>query len=123
MRAAAAFRSAALFYPKSEYSELAKENINIAKNQLAGQEMAVGRYYLKRGNPLAALKRFQTVIKEHKSTPFYQESLYRSLETYLLMGVDSQALITNKALKKNFPDSKWTLLAYDLLRESGLEDK
>ena len=54
-------------YPKSKYTLKAKENILIAKNQLAGQEVAVGRYYLKRNNPMSAIKRFKTVINEHKN--------------------------------------------------------
>ena len=110
-------------YPNSKYQELAKKNIKIAQNQLAGQEMAVGRYYLKKGNPLSALKRFQAVMHDHKNTPFYPESLYRTVETYLMMGVDRQALDTYNLLRKKFPDSKWTSSASIQIKESRLKDK
>ena len=116
------FSDLLILYPNSKYTKLAKENIVIAKNQLAGQEMAVGRYYLKRGNPIAALKRFQSVLTEHQQTPFYQESLYRTIEAYLMIGIDGQGMSTYRVLKKKFPDSKWTSLAYDQLKESSLED-
>ena len=110
-------------YPKSEYTGLAKKNIKVAKNQLAGQEMAVGRYYLKRNNPLAALKRFQTVRNQHRDTPFYPESLYRIVECYLVMGVDSQAINAYNVLKRKFPNGKWTLLAKTKLDESRLKEE
>ncbi|MAI97817.1 MAG: hypothetical protein CML37_03900 [Rhodobacteraceae bacterium] len=110
-------------YPKSEYSDLARKNIKIAKNQLAGQEMAVGRYYLKRDNPLAALKRFQTVRDQHSDTPFYPESLYRIVESYLVIGIDSQALLAYDSLIKRSPNSKWTLLAKTKLEESRLKEE
>ena len=110
-------------YPNSKYQELAKKNIKIAQNQLAGQEMAVGRYYLKRGNPLSALKRFQAVMHDHKNTPFYPESLYRIVETYLMMGVDRQALDAYNLLRKKFPDSEWMSLASTQIKESRLKDK
>ena len=110
-------------YPKSEYSDLARKNIKIAKNQLAGQEMAVGRYYLKRDNPLAALKRFQTVRDQHNDTPFYPESLYRIVESYLVIGIDSQALLAYDSLLKRSPNSKWTLLAKTKLEESRLKEE
>ena len=110
-------------YPKSEYTGLAKKNIEIAKNQLAGQEMAVGRYYLKRDNPLAALKRFQTVRNQHSDTPFHPESLYRIVESYLVMGIDSQAISAYRVLKRKFPNGKWTLLAKTQIDESRLKEE
>ena len=110
-------------YPKSEYTGLAKKNIKVAKNQLAGQEMAVGRYYLKRNNPLAALKRFQTVRNQHSDTPFQPESLYRIVESYLVMGIDSQALNAYGTLKRKFPNGKWTLLAKAKLDESRIKEE
>ncbi len=115
------FTDLIFLYPNSKYVDLAKQNIRVAENQLAGQEMAVGRYYLERGNPLAALKRFQTVIDEHQKTPFYPESLYRLIETYLMMGVDRQAVVTYNSLKNKYPDSRWTSLASNQLKNSRLK--
>ncbi len=117
------FSDLILLFPKSEYAALAKENIKIAKNQLAGQEMSVGRYYLKKANPLAALNRFQAVMKRHQNSPFYPEALYRTVETYLMMGVDTQALEAYNFLNKKFPKSKWTALAFSKLQESNLMDE
>ena len=62
-------------------------------------------------------------MDDHKNTPFYPESLYRTVETYLMMGVDRQALDTYNSLRKKFPDSKWTSLASIQIKESRLKDK
>ena len=91
-------------YPKSKYTLKAKENILIAKNQLAGQEVAVGRYYLKRNNPISAIKRFKTVINEHKNTPYYPEAIFRSIEAYVMLGINNKVLDYSAILKKDFPN-------------------
>ena len=106
-------------YPKSEYSIRAKENIIIAKSQLAGQEMAVGRYYLKRNNPLSAINRFKTVIEEHKNTPYYPEAIYRSMEAYSMLGVNNKVLSYAKKMNKEFPKSEWATLSVALIEKYG----
>ena len=71
----------------------AKRNITIAKSQLAGQEVAVGRYYLERNNPLSAINRFKTVIDDHKSTPYYPEALFRLIEGYAMLGINHKVKV------------------------------
>ena len=108
-------------YPKSKYTLKAKENILIAKNQLAGQEVAVGRYYFKRNNPMSAIKRFKTVINEHKNTPYYPEAIFRSIEAYIMLGVNNKVLDYSEILKKDFPNSEWNILASNLKEEYGIK--
>ena len=94
-------------YPKSKYVLKAKRNISIAKSQLAGQEVAVGRYYLERNNPLSAINRFKTVTNDHKNTPYYPEAIFRLIEAYSMLGINSRAINYSKILNKEFPDSDW----------------
>ncbi len=47
-------------YPTSQYVEDAQAKIRFARDQLAGKEMQVGRYYLERKEYLAAVSRFRT---------------------------------------------------------------
>ena len=108
-------------YPKSEYVLKAKKNISIAKSQLAGQEVAVGRYYLKRNNPLSAIRRFKTVIDDHKNTPYYPEALFRSIEAYAMLGINYKVIGYVKILQKEFPDSDWNNLALNLMKEYGIK--
>ena len=108
-------------YPKSKYALKAKRNITIAKSQLAGQEVAVGRYYLERNNPLSAINRFKTVIDYHKSTPYYPEALFRSIEGYAMLGISHKVKGYAKVLKKEFPNSEWIGLALNLMKEYGIK--
>ena len=108
-------------YPKSKYALKAKRNITIAKSQLAGQEVAVGRYYLERNNPLSAINRFKTVIDYHKSTPYYPEALFRSIEGYAMLGINHKVKGYVKVLKKEFPNSEWNSLALNLMKEYGIK--
>jgi len=38
-------------------------------DQLAGKEMTIGRFYLKNGDPIAAIGRFRTVIDTYRRPP------------------------------------------------------
>ena len=109
------------FYPKSKYSAKAKENILISKNQLAGQEVAVGRYYLKRNNPLSAIKRFKTVINDHENSPYYPEALFRSIEAYAMLGINNKIINYAKIIKKEFPNSEWNPLTLNLMDKYGIK--
>src|ERR1700740_593556 len=45
-------------YPNSEYAIQAKKKIEMARDQLAGKEMDVGRYYMKNRDFIGAINRF-----------------------------------------------------------------
>ena len=50
-------------WPDSEYVEDAKTKIRFARDQMAGKEMQIGRYYLERREYTAAIKRFRIVVE------------------------------------------------------------
>ena len=85
---------------------------------MAGQEVAVGRYYLERNNPLSAINRFKTVIDYHRSTPHYPEALFRSIEGYAMLGINHKVKGYVKVLKKEFPNSEWNSLALNLMKNT-----
>lgn len=68
------FRSLQVFselietYPGSDYAKLSEEKFGVALNQLAGKEMDIGRYYLKRGHYVAAIERFRVVVDDYGNT-------------------------------------------------------
>ena len=47
--------------------------------------------------------------KTVRSSKFSPETAYRLLEAYLMMGLVDNALVQEKRMKKEFPDSSWTL--------------
>jgi outer membrane protein assembly factor BamD len=50
-------------YPNSEYAVSAKQKITVARDQLAGKEMDIGRYYMNKRNYAGAINRFKVVIR------------------------------------------------------------
>jgi outer membrane protein assembly factor BamD len=107
-------------YPESVYARDARIKIDMTNDQLAGKEMAVGRFYLKRGEHLAAINRFRTVIETYQTTSHTAEALYRLTEAYLAIGVVDQAQASAAVLGYNFPGSDWYQDAYKLLESKGV---
>jgi outer membrane protein assembly factor BamD len=108
-------------YPKSEYVNDAKFKIQVAKDQLAGREMKVGRYYLEKSNYTAAINRFREVLAKYQSTRHTEEALYRLVEGYMRLGITHEAQTAAAVLGHNYPDSPWYKDAYALLKTGNLE--
>ena len=102
-------------YPDSPYADLAKQKFDKAEAQLAGQEMSVGRFYLNREKHLAAINRFETVVKLYPSSPYMVEALYRLVEANISLGILDKAEKNLNLLKRKFPDSVWTLDAEKMI--------
>lgn len=107
-------------YPTSEYADDAQQKLIVAKDQLAGKEMQIGRYYLEQRNYLAAIGRFQNVVTTYQDTREVEEALERLTEAYLSLGVTSEAQTAAAVLGHNFPNSPWYADAYKLLQTGGL---
>jgi outer membrane protein assembly factor BamD len=107
-------------YPKSEYADDARAKLIVAKDQLAGKEMQVGRYYLEQRNYLAAIGRFQVVVTDFQDTRHVEEALERLTEAYLSLGITSEAQTAAAVLGHNFPKSPWYQDAFKLLQTGGL---
>jgi outer membrane protein assembly factor BamD len=110
-------------YPDSEYVEDAQAKIRFARDQLAGKEMQVGRYYLERKEYLAAIKRFRVVVEQYSNTNQVEEALARLVEAYYSMGIVEEAQTAAAILGRNYPDSQWYADSYKLLQTGGIEPR
>lgn len=108
-------------FPQSEYAIDAKLKVDMVQDQLAGKEMAVGRWYEKQNQPVAALGRFKTVIDRYQTTSHTPEALYRMVEVSLYLGLTDQAEKDGAVLGYNFPGDPWYQQAYALLKSKGLK--
>ncbi len=108
-------------YPKSEYVEDARYKLQVARDQLAGKEMLVGRYYLNQHNYAAAINRFREVLAKYQTTRHTEEALLRLTEAYLGLGITNEAQTAAAVLGHNFPDLVWYKDAYARLQSDGLE--
>lgn len=107
-------------FPDSRFARDAKLKRDLALDHLAGKEMEVGRYYLKRGEYLPAINRFRVVVKDFQTTSQVPEALHRLVECYLALGITSEAQATGAVLGHNFPGSDWYLDTYALLTGQDL---
>ena len=108
-------------YPTSEYATEARRKLESARDQLAGKEMAVGRYYMDKRDFTGAINRFKTVVTQYQTTRHVEEALERLAEAYMALGIVGEAQTAAAVLGHNFPDSRWYQDAYNLVKSNGLE--
>ena len=102
-------------FPDSRYARDAGLKAELARDHLAGKEMEIGRYYLRRGKYVAAINRFRNVIERYQTTTHVPEALHRLTEAYLSLGVAEEARRTAAVLGYNFPSSQWYEDSYGLI--------
>lgn len=115
-----ALREVVRRFPTSEYARDARLKIDMTQNHLAGKEMNIGRFYMRRHNYIAAINRYKTVLEVYQTTSHVPEALHRLTESYLAMGVDHEAQVAAAVLGYNYPGSEWYADSYHLLQQKDL---
>jgi outer membrane protein assembly factor BamD len=110
-------------YPNTEYAVSARKKMEVARDQLAGKEMDIGRYYLDKRDYTGAINRFKVVVTKYQTTRHVEEALMRLAECYMALGVVQEAQTAAAVLGHNFPDSRWYKDAYGLVRAGGVEPR
>ncbi len=108
-------------YPESDYARDAALKLDMVQDHLAGKEMEIGRWYLRRNQHLPALNRFKTVVENFDTTAHVPEALHRLVETYLSLGLRQEAVTAAAVLGYNYPASPWYRDSYRLLSGEGME--
>jgi len=114
-QALAALREIVRRFPDSDYARDAKIKLDLTLDHLAGKEMQVGRYYLKRDDTLAAINRFRVVVENYQTTSHVPEALHRLVEAYLKLGITTEATKYAAVLGENYPSSLWYRDSYKLM--------
>lgn len=109
-------------YPQTEYARDARMKLDLTTDHLAGKEMDIGRYYLKRGDYLPAINRFQTVVDTYQTTTHAAEALYRLVEANTALGLTGEANKYAAVLGYNYPGSEWYAMAYVLIKPEDQAD-
>ncbi len=107
-------------YPDSEYAQSAILKFDLAFDHLAGKEMEIGRYYLKRKHYTAAINRFRTVVQDFQTTTHTAEALHRLVECYLALGFEEEAQTAAAILGYNYQSSPFYQDSFNLLKGRGL---
>ena len=102
-----ALKAVYTIFPKSEYARDAKLKRDLTQDHLAGKEMEIGRFYLRKKEYPAAIRRFQDVVKNYDTTSHVYEALYRLTVANLAIGLPEEAKRNAAVLARNANHSQW----------------
>lgn len=103
-------------FPETTYARDARLKIDLTRDHLAGTELHVGRFYLRRKQYLAAINRFKVVVDEYSDTTHVPEALYRIVESYETLGIHEEARKAAAVLGFNYPGTDWYEDAFELVQ-------
>lgn len=115
-----ALRTVIETYPDTEYARSSILKFDLAFDHLAGKEMEIGRYYLKRKHYAAAVNRFRIVVEDFQTTSHTAEALHRLVESYLSLGLTDEAQTAGAILGHNYQSTEWYQDSFALLTGQGL---
>ncbi len=102
-------------FPDTIYARDAKFKKDLTLDHLAGKEMEIGRFYLKRFYYQSAINRFKNVVDNYETTTHTPEALHRLVEAYTALGLTDEAQKAAAVLGHNYPGSNWYQASYSLL--------
>ncbi|MFC3302576.1 outer membrane protein assembly factor BamD [Parvularcula lutaonensis] len=108
-------------YPDTEYARDAQLKLDLTRDHLAGKEMDIGRWYLRRNQHIAAIGRFNNVLENYQTTAHTEEALHRIVEAYLELGLVDEARRHAAILGYNYPNSRWYRDTYRVFTKHGQE--
>ena len=106
-------------YPNSQYAEDVKFKINLVNEQLAGKEMYIARYYMKKSKWIPAIKRLMIIINEYDTTIFSEEALHRLVEIYYNLGNIKEAKKYASILGYNYNDGDWYKKSFKIVADKN----
>jgi outer membrane protein assembly factor BamD len=122
-KALKALREVIRRYPQSKYSRNARLKIDLTRDHLAGKEMSIGRFYLRKKEYIAAINRFKLVVENYQTTTHVPEALHRIAEAYAAIGMKEEAKKAASVLGHNYPGSEWYIDSYSLMTGRDVREK
>jgi outer membrane protein assembly factor BamD len=107
-------------FPKSKYTKDSVQKIILINENISAKHMNIGRFYQNQNKNIAALNRYKTIVREHSSSKFVPEALYRMVEIYFKLGLEDDAIKSASTIGFNYPDSKWYKYAYNLVNKENI---
>ena len=110
-------------YPDTDFALDSKYKLELILDIMAAKEMYIGRYYMKTEKWIAAINRFQNVIKYYDETPYIEEALHRLVEVYYKIGLIDDAKAIASVLGYNYGSSEWYKKSYKVFNKDYKKKK
>ena len=114
------FKKIILNYPNTKYAEDSKFKLDLVRDQLAGKEMYVARYYIKRNRWGPALSKLNKIVKYYETTAYIEEALHRLVEIHYKLGNIPAARKYASILGYNYNDGDWYKKSYNIVENKNL---
>ena len=106
-------------FPDSKYAKDGKLKVQYLNNRLAKNELNIGKFYLRKGAPASAIKRFKSILQNYQNSSVVPETLYRLSEALLIIGLKDESIKSRALLEYNFPKNDWTKLSERLFKNKS----
>lgn len=90
-------------FPNSNYADDAHQRMLFLRDRLAGYELGIARYYMKRHAYIAAANRALEVVTQFPSSQYVADGLAIMTEAYRELGMNTEADKSLKLLTFNYP--------------------
>ena len=104
-------------YPSTDFALDAKFKLDLIDETLAGKEMYIGRYYIKKEKWIAAINRFKYVVDNYNSTIYIEEALHRLVELHYKIGLIEESKKYAAVLGYNYQSSEWYEVSYQIFNK------
>jgi outer membrane protein assembly factor BamD len=94
-------------YPTSDYTAQASEQRKLVVHNLAAHEFVIGRFYLRFGSPLSAIKRFEFLLQEFPDYPEKDKVMLHLGLAFDQAKNPDQAKKIFDQLRTEYPQSPW----------------
>ena len=110
-------------FPRTDYALDASYKLELINDQLAKKEMYIGRYYMKTEKWIAAINRFQNIVKNYEETPYIEEALHRLVEIYYKIGLEEDSKSAAAVLGYNYGSGEWYKKSYAVFNKNYKKKK
>ena len=104
-------------YPSTDFALDAKFKLDLIDETLAGKEMYIGRYYIKKQKWIAAINRFKFVVDNYSSTIYIEEALHRLVELHYKIGLIEESKKYAAVLGYNYQSGDWYEVSYQIFNK------
>ncbi len=108
-------------YPNTDFALDSKFKLDLINDLLASKEMYLARHYQKKNKWIAAINRYNNIVKNYNETIFIEEALHRLVEINYQLGLIEESEKYAKVLGYNYQSGEWYKKSYKVFNKDYKE--